>query len=119
MWGRAIGGVMVASAALLLIDGVVNGDWAQLIWMTLLVGSAVSWWMDNRRSELGRERRTSPLTLVWKAFVAMYLLAAGILILALKDSAFLRIAGALLIVAGVCGAFVFFYAVRSYRQTAG
>ena len=119
MWGRAIGGLLVVAAAIMLIDGVVKGDWVRLIWITLLAGSAASWWMDNRRRESGRERRTTPLTLAWQAFVVIYLLSAGILILALKNSVFLRIAGALLVVAAVCGAFAFFYAVRSFTPRRG
>lgn len=118
VWGRVFGGVLVVSAAFLLIDGLVNGNWVQLIWMSLLAGSAVSWWTDNRRRESGRARRTTPLTLAWQAFVAIYVLAAGILVLTLKDSALLRIAGVLLCVAAAGGALAFFYAMRSYRQPA-
>lgn len=115
-WARLVAAVFVASAAFLMIDSVLNGDWVQLMSVVLVAGSAGSWWMDNRRRMLGRERRTTPLTLAWQALVTIYLLAAGILVLALKDSVILRTAGAILVIASVCGVFALYFSTRSYRE---
>lgn len=109
--------VVVVAGLFLLIDGVVNGHWVQVLWVALGASSVVSWWGGDRlRAVLTRPMTGQMLTV--RALCWVGLCVAGVLVLVLQDSVLQRIGGSLLVVSALCGAVEIFYRVRSRGELA-
>ncbi len=100
--------VVAVSAAFLLIDGVVNTDWIQVLWVALLAICAAGWWNDGPPRPTRRESSHAGRLLVSAA-----LAAAGTLVLISQDSLLLQLAGGLLVFSALCGVVAFCFRLRA------
>lgn len=111
-WARVVLAVVVVAGLLLVIDGVVNGHWVQVLWVALGASSLVSWWGGDRLQTVLARPMTWPM-LTFRVLCCIGLCVSGVLVLVLVDSVLERIGGCLLVVSAFCGAMEIFYRVRS------
>lgn len=111
-WGMAVMAAVTLSAVFLAVEGVVNGRWLQVLWIVLVVASAVGWW---RETGPGTESLTRTPRLWWTVLISVALAAAGVLVLATQDSVLALIGGALLAVSSVYGAAAVYWGARAGR----
>ena len=111
LWARVLAAVVSVAGVILTVDGVVTGQWIQVLWVVLVASSAWSWWNDTRRHPTTNRLRPR-LKVAGQTVCSIGMGAAGVLVVMTQGSVLQRIGGCLLVVSAICGAVAVFYQTR-------
>lgn len=110
----------VAVAALfLLVEGVIRGDWIQILWIALFVIGWITWWRDKGESTSMRNGHGSRLRVLGQVSASVALGTIGVVLLSTQDAVFTRVSGGLLIASSICFGIALYYRRQAGGQIFG
>ncbi len=117
---RASAVVAVSAAALfLLVEGIIRGDWIQILWITLVVIGWIAWWRDKSKPTSVRNGLGSRPRMLGQVVASAALGVIGVVLLITQDAVFTRISGGLLIASSVCFGVALYYRWQPGERTLG
>ncbi|MDF2467755.1 hypothetical protein RERY_40990 [Rhodococcus erythropolis] len=108
-----------AAALFLLVEGIVGGDWIQILWSTLVVVGWIAWWREKRNPTSVRNGFGSRPWMLGRVCAGAALGVVGVALLITQDALFTRISGGLLIASSACFGVALHYRWQSGEQTLG
>ncbi|KLN73051.1 hypothetical protein A2J01_32190 [Rhodococcus sp. EPR-134] len=108
-----------AAALFLLVEGIVGGDWIQILWSTLVVVGWIAWWRDESNPTSVRNGLGSRPWKLGRVCAGAALGVVGIVLLITQDALFIRISGGLLIASSACFGVALYYRWQSGERTLG